>query len=119
MMVTIGPTPRDPVMDTISLGVFVNQDKSVFIPAQQIEFLGLVVNSVSMELSLPGEKLQQIWGEATMLLSKPLVSARALSQFIGKLNAAAQAIVLAPLFYCHSQGDLKTPLLLATMVTRM
>ena len=44
-----------------ALGFIVNQDKSVFTPAQQIEFLGLVVNSVSMELSLPGEKLKQIW----------------------------------------------------------
>ena len=45
-----------------------------------------------------------------MLLSKPLVLARALSQFIGKLNAAAKAIVLAPLFYRHLQGDLKNTL---------
>ena len=93
-----------------TLGFIVNQDKSVFTPAQQIEFLGLVVNSVSMELSLPGEKLKQIRGEAKMLLSKLLVTARALSQLIGKLNSAAQAIVPAPLFYHHLQGDLKNAL---------
>ena len=93
-----------------ALGFIVNQDKSVFTPAQQMEFLGLVVNSMLMELSLPGEKLKQIRGEATMLLSKPLVSARALSQLTGKLNAAAQAIVPAPLFYSHLQGDLKNAL---------
>ena len=56
------------------------------------------------------KKLKQIRGEATMFLSKPLVSARALSQLIGKLNAAAQAIVLALLFYRHLQGDLKNAL---------
>ena len=93
-----------------ALGFIVNQDKSVFTPAQEIEFLGLVVNSVAMELSLPGEKLRQIMGEATKLLSQSLVSARVLFQFIGKLNAAAQAIVLAPLFYRHLQGDLKNAL---------
>ena len=58
-----------------ALGFIVNQDKSVFTPAKQIEFLGLVVNSVSVELSLPGEKLKPIRGEATMLHSQSLVSA--------------------------------------------
>ena len=57
-----------------ALGFIVNQDKSVFTPAQQIEFLGLVVNSVSVEFSLPGEKLKPIRGEATMLHSQSLVS---------------------------------------------
>ena len=90
-----------------ALGFIVNQDKSVFTPTQEIEFLGLVVNSVSMELSLLREKLRQIRGEATKLLSPSLVSARVLSQFIGKLNAVAHAVVPALLFYCHLQGDLR------------
>ena len=93
-----------------SLGFVVNREKSVFIASQEIEFLGLVINSQSMELSLPGEKLRQIKGEATKLLSQQLVSARALSQFIGKLNAAAQAITPAPLFYRHLQGNLENAL---------
>ena len=93
-----------------ALGFIVNQDKSVFMPAQEIEFLGLVVNSVSMELSLPREKLRQIRGEAKRLLSQSLVSARALSQFIEKLNVAAQAVAPAPLFYQHLQGNLRNAL---------
>ena len=87
-------------------------------PAQEIEFLGLEVNSELMELRLPGEKLRQIRGEATKLLSQSWVSARVLSQFIGKLNAAAQAVAPAPLFYHHLQGNLKAPLPLAAMATR-
>ena len=63
-----------------------------------------------MEFSLPREKLQQIKGKATKLLSQQLVSARALSQFIGKLKTAAQAVTPAPLFYRHLQGNLKNAL---------
>ena len=104
------PTSRDPVVDTTSLGFIVNQDKSVFTPTQQIKFLGLVVNLVSMELSLPVEKLKQISGEAAMLHSQSLMSTRALSQFIGKLNAAIQTILLALLFYHHLKGNLRNDL---------
>ena len=63
-----------------------------------------------MEISLPGEKLRQIREEATKLLSQSQVSARLLSQFIWKLNAAAQAVVPAPLFYRHLQGSLRSAL---------
>ena len=63
-----------------------------------------------MELNFPREKLRQIKMEAVRLLSQKLLSARALSQFIGKLSAAAQAVALAPLFYRHLQGNLKNAL---------
>ena len=102
-------------MDITVPGVY-HQSREVCV--QEIEFLGLVTNSQAMELSLPGEMLRQIKGEATKLLSQKLVSARTLSQFIGKLNAAAQTVAPAPLFYCHLQGDLKIPLPRATRVTR-
>ena len=93
-----------------SLEFIINQEKSVTTPPQEIDFLGLLTNSLSMELSLPGEKLRQIKMEAARLLPQQLVSARALSQFIGKLSAAAQAAAPAPLFYCHLQGNLKNAL---------
>ena len=48
--------------------------------------------------------------EVTKLLSQQLVLARAFSQFIGKLNAATQAVTPAPLFYRHLQGNLKNAL---------
>ena len=39
------------------LGFVINVQKSITTPTQQIEFLGLKVDSVSLHLSLPGEKL--------------------------------------------------------------
>ena len=37
------------------LGFSINWDKSALIPSQEIQFLGLVVNSVTMTMSLPEE----------------------------------------------------------------
>ena len=87
-----------------------DQEKLVFTPTKKIEFLGLEINLRLIGLSLPGTKLKQIRGDAEKLLSQTLVSARYLSQFIGKLNAVAQAVVPAPLFYCHLHGSLKNTL---------
>ena len=42
------------------LGFIINTDKSVLCPTQQLEFLGLLVNTVDLHLRLPGEKVRQI-----------------------------------------------------------
>lgn len=42
------------------LGFIINTDKSVFTPVQTIEFLGLTVDPISMELRLPPAKIKQI-----------------------------------------------------------
>ena len=80
--------------------------------SQENQIPGLVTNFQAMDLSLTGEKLRQIKEEAMKLLSQKLVSARALSQFIGNLSATAQAVAPTPLFYCHLQGNLKNALTL-------
>ena len=90
-----------------NLGFIINVPKSVTTPTQIIEFLGLLVNSTSLHLSLPGEKLHHIRTEVKQLLQKEQVTARQLAQIIGKLNAASQAVLPAPLFYHSLQGDLQ------------
>ena len=80
--------------------------KSITTPTQQIEFQGLKVNSVSLHLSLPGEKLHHIRMEVRQHLQRSQLTARQLAQLIGKLHAASQAVLPAPLFYRSLQGDL-------------
>jgi len=48
-----------------NLGSIINQKKSVLISAQSIEFLGLVVVSLAMELCLPLIKIKQMRAEAS------------------------------------------------------
>ena len=42
------------------LGFLINQKKSEMTPVQEIEFLGLIVNSKEMTITLPQKKLQLI-----------------------------------------------------------
>ena len=92
------------------LGFIVNKEKSITTPTQELEFLGLLVNTPSMCLRLPGHKIRHIQAEARRLQGSHQISAWLLSQFLGKLNAAAQAIFPAPLFYRHLQRDLQRSL---------
>ena len=98
-ILVIGKTPdevRNHVEVLIALleglGFIVNMEKSVLTPSQQIEFLGLLLNTASICLTLPGHKIRTIRGEAAQLLRQGKFSARKLAQFIGKLNAASQAV---------------------------
>jgi len=95
------------------LGFVINMMKSVTSPTQQIEFLGMMVDSTSLQLSLPGEKLHHIRKEVNQNLQRPQVTARQLAQLIGKLHAASQAVLPAPLFYRSLQGDLQKALTLS------
>lgn len=47
-----------------ALGLTVNYKKSVTESTQELEYLGVTINTVSMELRLPGEKLNKICQEA-------------------------------------------------------
>ena len=84
-----------------NLGFIINSKKSILRPSQEIEFLGMMVNSVSMDLKLPGEKIKKIRQEVHRLLSIKQPSAQLLSQLLGKLNATTPALQMAPLF-CRS-----------------
>ena len=81
------------------LGFVINTEKTITDPTQKLEFLGFMVNTMTMELSLPSEKLKKIRAESRKLLGAGQVSARALSRLIGKMSAANQVIPPAPLFY--------------------
>ena len=49
------------------LGFIINTEKSVLTPDQTIEFLGLIVNSINMELRLPPAKIKQIRAESRQI----------------------------------------------------
>ena len=86
-----------------NLGFIINYPKSLLDPTQEIDYLGFTINSKTMELRMPGEKIKQIRLEAKKLQEKHSCQAIALSRFLGKLNHACQAIPPAPLFYRNLQ----------------
>ena len=90
-----------------NLGFIINIPKSIMTSTQ---YLGLLVNSTTLHLRLPGEKLHHIRMEVNQILQKSQVTAQQLAQIIGKLNAASQTVLPAPLFYWSLQGDLQRAL---------
>lgn len=105
---------KDQVMGLVflleNLGFVINYPKSQLQPTQEIEFLGFMINSQTMELKLPGEKLKKIRAEARKMIDQPQVFAFALSRLLGKMNAATQAVAMAPLFYRHLLSCLREAL---------
>ena len=79
-----------------SLGFVVNEDKSVFQPTHELEFLGFLVNSVTMSLYLPKVKVKGIKKDCQRLIDNPSVSIRALSRLVGKLSPSIQAVFQPP-----------------------
>ena len=81
------------------LGFIINKDKSVMEPGHQIEFLGLTVNSNTMSLSVPQDKIAKVQKECRHMLDRGAASARELSHLIGLLSSLIRAVLPAPLHY--------------------
>lgn len=79
------------------LGFLVNHKKSMLIPTQNIEFLGLALNTMSMTIRVPREKLRKLRRDAASLHEKAKTTPRELSRFLGLANSVVQAIRLSRL----------------------
>ena len=79
---------RDHVKGIINLGFVINLPKSLLESRQSIDFLGFLVNSLSMELELPGEKIKNIRAEARKVLGAERLDV------LGKMNAATKATAM-------------------------
>ena len=79
-----------------NLGFTINRQKSLTDPSQEIEFLGLIADSIEMELQLPGSKIKNIRSDAKTLLQASQPTAREVSRLLGKLTHATHAMRAAP-----------------------
>ena len=85
------------------LGFIINWDKSSLTPSQQIHFLGFMIDSVLMTMSLPKEKVKNIARSCQAVLKQETVTVRDLSRVLGRMTAASQAVLPAPLCYRNLQ----------------
>ena len=112
----------------------INQKKLILGLTQSIDFLGLMIDTRSMIISLPAEKLKKNCAEVRMMaqglsvLARDLarllgkidatacvlpvapVLARDLARLLGRMNATACVLPVAPLFCCHLQRSLSQAL---------
>lgn len=97
------------VVDTVillqKLGFILHPDKSIFIPSQQMVFLGFVLDSVNMRISLASDKAEKIKSLCSQFLKAKSPSIRDLCKLIGTLVASFPAVPYGKLFYRQLEID--------------
>lgn len=87
------------------LGFIVHPDKSVMTPTQELKFLGFILNSKTMSVSLTPERISSLKEIIHKLLATKHPSIRDLAKVIGKLVAAFPGCLYGPLHYrCLEQN---------------
>ena len=81
------------------LGFRINLEISSPAPSQIKEWLGFIIDSRSMTISLPQRKIDNLIEKAQGLKGKM----REISQFLGLRNSSKPAVLQAPLHYCSIQ----------------
>ena len=93
-----------------NLGFIINLPKSLLEPTKTIDFLRFLLDSTTMELKLPGDKIKSLRGEARRILTANRITALDLSSLLGKMNATTKAVAMVPLFYRQLQAELQSTL---------
>ena len=99
---------RDTVIYLLQhLGFVLNQKKCVLSPTQEITFLGLIVNSQELTLSLTSEKVEKtLEHNCRKHLREKETTDLDLTKIIGLLSSAAQAVMPARLQFRFLQNQL-------------
>eukprot|EP00794_Sanderia_malayensis_P015556 gene15556-biopygen13268 len=82
----------------INCGYFIGIKKSVFMPTQQILFLGFISDSTSQCFSLPQDKVQKFATLRESILDSKKVSVKTLQRFAGKAISFALEVPAARLY---------------------
>ncbi|MEW8548334.1 MAG: reverse transcriptase domain-containing protein [Candidatus Thiodiazotropha sp.] len=94
---------KENIFDTVhlmsKLGFIVHKTKSVLVPTQNIVFLGNVIHSLDMTVTLPYEKVHLIVQECLSLSRKSYETIRKVARVIGLLISTFSAVEYGPLHY--------------------
>merc|ERR1712030_224722 len=89
----------------LQAGFLINQNKSIEIPSQEIEFLGFKLNSLQMVISLPPRKIDNIHDLCADMLAKTSIQIRVLAKFIGILVSSLPGVKYGELYYRFLERD--------------
>lgn len=86
---------------TISLkaGFVINWEKSVIIPTQKLVYLGFLLDTVEMKITLTADKCSSLKNQISKFLQSNQITILALSQIVGKLVASFPGVRFGRLFY--------------------
>ena len=82
-----------------SLGFTINYIKSCLIPQTTISFLGFIVNSMTMTISVPHEKIERFQSLGKLILDSQNITIRNLARFIGLIVSFFDAFPLGKLHF--------------------
>lgn len=81
-----------------SLGFIINKEKSCLLPNQCCKYLGFMLNSESMSLSLPCQKVNNLKKTLQSFINRNDCKIREFAQLLGLLNSTCPAIKYGPLY---------------------
>ena len=87
------------------LGFDINWEKSCLIPAQILEFLGFLLNSVDMTVKLTKRKIDKLRHFALEVLKKDLIKIEELASLIGIIVSSFPGVEYGPLHYRSLERD--------------
>ena len=91
------------VIDTVTmfdkLGLVVHPEKSVLVPTQRLVFLGFILDSILMRISLTPEKACRVKNACKQLVDTVLPSIRQVAQVLGLLTSSFPGVMYGPLHY--------------------
>ncbi|KAK3092616.1 hypothetical protein FSP39_005025 [Pinctada imbricata] len=87
------------------LGFIINIEKSVFIPKQEMVFLGFILNSKEMTVRLPREKVHNIQALCRKMRFSDEVEILQVSQLLGLMVASFPGVEYGSLYYRRLEND--------------
>ena len=88
-----------------SLGFVVHPNKSIFVPARSIEYLGFVIDSQLMTISLTQKKIASIKQLRHEVLQEKVLVIRKIAKLLGKFTSSFPAVRFGPLHYRSLERD--------------
>ena len=80
-------------------------DKSILIPTQRIVFLGFILDSLKMWVSLTPERAQKLVEACCKLQNNPHATIREVGQVLGLMTSSFPGVMFGPLHYKSLEMD--------------
>ena len=92
------------------MGFVIHPTQSILKSSKQIQYLGVIINSETMTVSLTPERINSLKADCKKLLKRQVMTVREVAQVIGKMVASFPAVRYGPLHYCSLENDKKEAL---------
>ena len=85
----------------VKLGFVINLKKSVLFPCQILEYLGYILNTIQLTVTLPLDKIERFRDYANFILSRNHCKIREVARLLGLMTSYTTAIRFGRLFTHH------------------